>query len=471
MWFPMINKRLGAATRCAWAILFCVMGLTFWNCSQSSGPLVIINVDLSEVPDVARLVVNSSLNERSLEQKEYTEDFATFGLRLPGGSEGEFRISIEGQRADMTRIAIGNGGPIAVSGQNTFQVSVKLQPAPRSPLKLRGISALLGNHLNTVWGTSAGDIWVGGEKETLWHRAGLAGSWVERRVDPLKAGDTIESFTVKGIWGTSPMNMWAVGQFVNSSCVPSSADMGSPSCTTSTYHAAYSTGGNWQLIRASSYVASLTSVRGTSSTRVFAGGRYEGALVCPAIFTLTKEMVSIDRYADGLCRSSSSPQIIRALWVDQTRVWGAGYAYSGRLGSYTGVLYASEGSSLWQEGPGMNVADLNGIWSSGDGSGWIVGLDATILRKTLSLNEDMGEASWQPSPNPAEGALNAVWGFSNNDVWAVGAKGTVLHFGDNGVWEKVPQPQQIPEDLKAVWGSRPDDVWIVGNGGTVYHYP
>ncbi len=64
--------------------------------------------------------------------------------------------------------------------------------------------------------------------------------------------------------------------------------------------------------------------------------------------------------------------------------------------------------------------------------------------------------------------LDAVWGSADNDIWAVGKNGTVLHDSGAAGWAPVAVPTTA--DLSAIWGAGATDVWAVGQGGTAIHW-
>jgi hypothetical protein len=107
---------------------------------------------------------------------------------------------------------------------------------------------------------------------------------------------------------------------------------------------------------------------------------------------------------------------------------------------------------------------LRDVWTDGDSSGWIVGMDGVIL-------EYRNPTTWTPYfESVAEENLLSVWGADADHVWAVGEAGTLLEF-DGGEWGHAPPPVGgVPVALRGVHGTSADDVWAVGTLGTILHW-
>jgi hypothetical protein len=163
-------------------------------------------------------------------------------------------------------------------------------------------------------------------------------------------------------------------------------------------------------------------------------------------------------------------------------VWGVdrGTDYTGHFDGtgWSHVNSTCQATALWQSDPahvwtanspgisegaapcGTNVlmsAPINGLWGSGPGDIWGVGLGGLIV------HSDGG--SWGTVTSPTMNDLNAIWGCSASNIWAAGAGGTLLHY-DGSAWTAVSVPSTA--DLNGVHGIQ-NDVWVTGAQGTILH--
>jgi photosystem II stability/assembly factor-like uncharacterized protein len=113
----------------------------------------------------------------------------------------------------------------------------------------------------------------------------------------------------------------------------------------------------------------------------------------------------------------------------------------------------------WQTEKCPVQTDLNGIFFTQNGSGWIVGNKGTILNYVHDV--------WQPSVSPTQNDLHAVYMTDDNEGWAVGSKGTILHF-INGKWDLAESPASA--SLYAVRFVDSSNGMAVGESGTVLTY-
>jgi photosystem II stability/assembly factor-like uncharacterized protein len=101
-------------------------------------------------------------------------------------------------------------------------------------------------------------------------------------------------------------------------------------------------------------------------------------------------------------------------------------------------------------------SDLNAISLRNDNSGWIVGNNGTILKKTTS--------GWQKIKSPVTDNLYSLFIVNDDDVWAVGARGRIIHF-DGKEWKNYDSPSR--SNLYSVSFTDSENGLAVGDYGTV----
>ncbi|MBI4420475.1 MAG: Ig-like domain-containing protein [Gemmatimonadetes bacterium] len=235
---------------------------------------------------------------------------------------------------------------------------------------------------------------------------------------PVRMWSTVPSPTnqpLRGIWGTSPTNVFAVG--------------------------AGGTVINWDgatwTPMSSGTTAPLRGVWGPSATHTFAIGithaklRYDGSRWENVPLFPTPELYAI---------WGSSPDMIYAV------------GDSGTILRWDGWAWARQVSNTTQ--------NLRAVWGTSADNVFAVGAGGVIVH--------FDDARWLPVQNGGSGpALNAIWGTSPTDVYAVGASGTILHW-DGVTWTATASG--TTQNLNGIYGSSPSDVYVVGDGGTILHY-
>jgi hypothetical protein len=297
--------------------------------------------------------------------------------------------------------------------------------APRWTAHASGTTEVLG----VVFGTSADDVWIGGEQGT-----------VLRTRD---RGKTFRSFTLEGdepvlsIWGAGPEDVWVLGQHAVHRVLH-----GDTLATLSVKLEGEGYGG-------------AGHVRGTSAADVWLA---TGALV---------------HTVDGGATWSSTHGCSRVLgcmpgrdgaadlWTSSPLdVWAAGFWFF--------VTHSVDGGKTWEHAtytPGMEE-DFH-LRGSGPGDVWIVGFH---LGPTHSLD---GGATWQEErpPNPSGPSWTPPF---YNDFWSSGG-GWAWAATNFGVWVrpgKTPWVRMLDTgDIAALWASGPGDLWAVGKAGRVLHAP
>jgi len=212
--------------------------------------------------------------------------------------------------------------------------------------------------LRDIWGSSPEDVFAVGDSGTILHYDGTV--W-----EPDISGTTLG---LKGVWGSSSSDVFAVGS----------------SGTILHYN-----GSSWSAM-SSGTTTNLYGIWGSSSSDVFAVGS------------------------------------------------------SGTILHYNG--------SSWSAMSSGTTTNLYGIWGSSSSDVFAVGSSGTILHYNGS--------SWSAMGSGTTYSLQAVWGSSTNDVIAVGDHITFRRY-NGSVWSSMKPP--VPMDwwtYWAVWGTSPNNLYV-----------
>jgi hypothetical protein len=260
-----------------------------------------------------------------------------------------------------------------------------------------------------------------------------------------------------GIWGSSPTNIWAVGELSFES-----GDI------------IHYNGTSWSTVLSGPFF--LTRVWGTSASDIWAVGSGE-----------------IMHFNGTAWSTTPFPSVLlQGVWgTSPSNVWAVGTG---------GTIWHYDGTT-WSDVPSGTTEDLFSVWGTSSSNVWAVGYN-TILHCDGS--------SWSLSSSASGALLLSVRGSSATDVWALGSAGNrvqAFHY-DGSVWSPASTPADIsfaawgtgPTNLYAVgytgfgagvnhwdgnswtsidvgslqnrygiWGSSASDVWIVGDGGSILH--
>lgn len=156
---------------------------------------------------------------------------------------------------------------------------------------------------------------------------------------------------------------------------------------------------------------------------------------------------------DGAALTPMSSGTTAALYA----VWGTGAAdvyaagEGGALLRYDGVKWVSLPTASAQ-----TIRGLNGV----EGDLYAVGAQGTILHSAGK------ETPWSSMASGTSEHLLAVWRVGPKDVYVVGNKGVILHY--NGTtWHRMSSGAA---NLRGIWGSGPSDIRVFGDGGTILRY-
>jgi hypothetical protein len=268
-------------------------------------------------------------------------------------------------------------------------------------------SSILTDTLRGVWGTSATDVWAVGYHGALKHFNGTTWTnFTSGTTEPLVA-----------VWGTSPSNVWIVGGFdgtilhYNGTTWSSALERGQPGI--------------------------LFGVWGGSASDLWVVGDVDSVLHYNG--TTWSDFASITPTIFGMWGNSASD------------IWAVGYVpgYGGTIFHYNGATWSSVSPET--------TLGLSGVWGTSASDVWAAGQNGVIVH--------YNGTSWSSVSSPTSQGLVSVWGASASDVWAVGYSGAIVHYNGTG-WSNVTSG--TTQDLFGVWGSSGSDIWAVGTQGLLH---
>lgn len=111
----------------------------------------------------------------------------------------------------------------------------------------------------------------------------------------------------------------------------------------------------------------------------------------------------------------------------------------------------------------FGINDLTAIAGSPGGRVTAVGWDGVVLSRAIAPGAT--DPGFTTLTHASLHTLDAVWGAAGDDIWAAGG-GPFLHF-DGCRWTPVPVPSY---EIMSLWGSGPRDVFAVGWKGEIFHW-
>jgi hypothetical protein len=388
-----------------------------------------------------------------------------------------------------------------------------------------------GYALSRIWGSSASDVYVSGGKEgrgVILHYDGSAWSvQTEQFVSPISvlwglsgsdiyaisnayvsATQTYESIiyhfdgqswkdikrtekgsdmrgdTLRDIWGSSPNDLFAVGERIYNEDTESHNAV-----TMVIYHFE---GNTWNVT--TSGTGRLFAVWGSSATDVYAvmgmqgdentylhydgtawtaKRQFFGNYLLDVHGASSKDvcMVGYDglimhgdqnkwKQASGM---GATLKTIYAMWgSSNTDVYAVGGEWDYPDQQYRSVMYHYDGSA-WNtvdsETDRYNDTDgwgsfLRDIWGTSSNNVFYVERGGRIhhLKGSTWSRMDTGIGTW----------VYGIWGSSSSDIFAVGQDGVILHYDGNKEDFWTPMSSGTKANLNDVWGSSSSDVFAVG---------
>jgi len=271
-------------------------------------------------------------------------------------------------------------------------------------------SSIPTDTLRGVWGSSASDVWAVGYSGAIRHYNGTIWSGVSSGT----------SQQLVGVWGTSASDVWAVGGL---------------SGTILHYN-----GTSWSSLLERGQPGILSGVWGGSASDVWVVGDVDSVLHYNGTSWLA---------AGGVTRT------IFGIWGNSASdVWAVGYT-----AGIGGTTFHYDGTT-WSSAPAGTTQGLSGVWGSSASDVWAVGDNGTIVH--------YNGTSWSTVSSGTNQPLVGIWGSSASDVWAVGYGGAIVHYNGTG-WSSVASG--TTQTLFDIWGSSASDIWAVGTGGLLHGQP
>lgn len=271
------------------------------------------------------------------------------------------------------------------------------------------------------------------------------------------------NLSVRGIWGSSPTDVYAVG------------DGG----LILRYAA-----GVWKAME-SGVTANLFGVWGTSSSDVFAVGsegtilHFDGSSWSPMMSPVTSELHGVwGSSADNVFAVGSQSTILRydgLSWAIMSYGYGKSdvlYAVHGNApdNAYA-VGYAPYNSGRILKFDGTSwacvycvVGQFYGVWVAPDSTVFISGHDHHYVGCLLRGRESSWDKTSISLPYPHE--FRGVWGESSTNAFAVNDDGGIARY-DGQNWTVYGASTDAPLDI---WGWSGTDYWIVGRPLLIRHF-
>jgi hypothetical protein len=304
--------------------------------------------------------------------------------------------------------------------------------------------------LADVWGTSGSSVYTLGELGTedengfqlaslIFHYDGSA--WTLQR--------RIRDVSLRGIWGVSDTDVWAVGfDFLDDDA-----------------RVLHYNGTEWAIVPGfesnGAATLGLAAVWGSSASDVYTvGSAFNGELSFSLIY-----------HYDG----TAWQQIILPgdVFPTLSDVWGSSASDVYVVGTdqlvspLTGTILHYDGGT-WT--PVLQEPDLTltSVWGSSASDVYAAGFTVTEVNEQFTVAgaiRHFDGQSWSPVTIPDTGVLDDLWGRGADDVYAVGENGAILHY-DGAEWT-ITNPTDAT--LLGVWSSSSSDAFAVGNGGVILH--
>lgn len=274
--------------------------------------------------------------------------------------------------------------------------------------------------MRALWGSSATDIWAGGDEGLLLHYDGTSWASVPSgTTDPLVA-----------LWGSAPDDIWALG------------DTGADHSAVDSYNRTllHYDGRTWAPI--------WHGVTGPSQNIRISGSGPNDIWVDGAP-PLHYDGTAWTAFPQG------SPSAMCHFWV-----WAVDDVWRG-CSSSSGWSLAHFDGTAWTDSSVPGATGINSIlalWGS-------VGNDVWAASDTSKLLHYDG-AGWKVEALPQYSSVVGFWGSGPKDLWGIDFT-TLLHY-DGATWSEANPGFHIP--LHGLWGSGPKDLWAVGEDGAILRY-
>ncbi|MCK9462772.1 MAG: hypothetical protein M0R80_24385 [Proteobacteria bacterium] len=284
--------------------------------------------------------------------------------------------------------------------------------------------------LLSVWGSSADDVYAGGEGQTLLHGSGSTWELV-----PLPEG-----FNAGDIHGSAWNSVYVVNGWEDFRVVRYDGAVWSDTTCGVCING----------LRAV-WVSGIDDVLGITNNCV----PMEPGVCVTAVYRFDGEAWSSIWGHDLMTETDGQPDFEDMTGTADGHVFAVGASNLDEV-----IAIASDGTDWWTEE--IPEPSLHGVWALDAANVWAVGDGGAVLRR--------GDTAWDYEDTPTSARLDGVFGWSEAEQIAVG-DGVILN-KSGAVWGLQDVPTAGAQ-LHGVWGATPDDVYVVGEldgGALILHY-
>ncbi|WP_146649371.1 hypothetical protein [Labilithrix luteola] len=280
--------------------------------------------------------------------------------------------------------------------------------------------------LNAIWGSSATDIWVGGDGG-LFHGTGpssAAITWTKVRSEPIVS-----------IWGSSANDVWAVGHTQDKL-----------DGKVLHYRGPSAEGDGWEIDPISSRPAAFRKVWGSSASDVWLGANEFSTCGYPQCNGT--RAFALHRAPDGTWSEDGLPDFVGITAVHH----GSEFSGGGSITEGSVWMMGSRSPTTYEPPAYGLITDILFVGTrKADGSGYSW-TDTTFG----SCSGYDCKGVW---------FNRAVWGKTPNDVYLAGDKGQLRHWNGTSFTYVKTRLDKLPlmTSFYGMWGSSSTDLWIVGD--------
>lgn len=276
--------------------------------------------------------------------------------------------------------------------------------------------------------------------------------------EPLNTGATE---TVRGIWGSTPANIFIAGDsgIYNGSgstwqhMLPGENLRSIWGFSASDIYAVgeggmirHYDGTSWTAM-ASGTTTRLNYVWGPHPERVYAVGDNGLILLYEADKAVWRQM------------ASPTEETLWSIWGDAVLNTSGQYAYDIYVVGDNGIILYGAGWA-WEEMASPTAEDLFTVWGSACNYIFAAGGNGMLMRYDCE--------SWKIIPSGTAQDLRGIWSLNEDRVFVVGTNGIII--GYDGLWTYTVMNSGTTNNLYNIWGFAEDDLYAVGDGGSVLQY-
>jgi hypothetical protein len=351
---------------------------------------------------------------------------------------GSHQVTLTGIAANC-RVREDNPQAITVTAGDTVAVAFTVRCPVPTVSQWTSMTSGTRFSLVDVWGTSPTDVFTVGQSDNTFesvilHYDGTGwSSQLDRR-----------DIVLNGVWGSSATDVYAVGfdAFAVNPQVILHYD-----------------GQQWRKMSSPPPDADLEvvyeSVWGSSASDVFIVGSF---------FAEPDLVGSVIVHCDGTqCAFVGSPQVdflsLEDVWGSSpTDVYAVGTANLPDLEGGTATILHFDGQA-WSTVFERDGVEFTSLWGTGSDNVVAAGGDGVVFR--------FDGTQWRSEQSGTNRFLFETWSSSPSNAFAVGENGLILHSAGPG--KQWSSTTVRADNLFGVWGSSGADVFAVGEGGKILH--